>query len=477
MPEPKEGETEKQFVSRCIPIVMEDGTAEDNEQAAAVCHSMWGKSRGGKSDETIITFGGAVKALGDGKLGGYLVRFTAPNEPDLQLDYFDASSQFGEAKASPVYYNHGLDPMLGLRQLADGELELKDAGVWIEAQLALRDEYEQAIYALAEKGKLGWSSGTAPHLVEREEKEGAYHVLRWPLGLDASLTPTPADPGNRAMPLKAWAETNIGNLKALTEDGIIEMPSGSATDGDEVKAQDIVEENAPRNADNVEGESMSEEKIEATVEETPTVDVEAIAKAAAEEAVKAYRATLEDEPPINQAGFVSGVNDEADRKLEGGFKSAGEFFIAVMNAGSGGGVDQRLLPLNTPDGYDVGKAMGQTFVGSVSSAAMAAKGWRKATGLEEELPSAGGFLVGTDRQPGILARMYDVGQLLDALADDLNLSIRTDDAGSPCIVNTRKDPFPPSFQPFLLFFWWYAPYFQQRGLDCTTLEELGRELI
>jgi len=41
MPKPKKGEKEKDFIARCIPIVIEDETAEDQEQAIAVCYSMW----------------------------------------------------------------------------------------------------------------------------------------------------------------------------------------------------------------------------------------------------------------------------------------------------------------------------------------------------------------------------------------------------------------------------------------------------
>ena len=33
MPDPREGESRKEFVSRCIPIVLKDGTAEDQDQA------------------------------------------------------------------------------------------------------------------------------------------------------------------------------------------------------------------------------------------------------------------------------------------------------------------------------------------------------------------------------------------------------------------------------------------------------------
>ena len=41
MPEPGQGESRTDFVERCIPIVLEDGTAEDGDQAVAVCNSMW----------------------------------------------------------------------------------------------------------------------------------------------------------------------------------------------------------------------------------------------------------------------------------------------------------------------------------------------------------------------------------------------------------------------------------------------------
>ncbi len=55
-------------------------------------------------------------------------------------------------------------------------------------------------------GQLGWSSGTAAHLVEREEAGEAWKIKMWPLGLDASLTPTPAEPRNKVIPLKSLSD-------------------------------------------------------------------------------------------------------------------------------------------------------------------------------------------------------------------------------------------------------------------------------
>lgn len=41
MPTPQQGESRTDFISRCIPIVLDDGTADSNDQAVAVCSSMW----------------------------------------------------------------------------------------------------------------------------------------------------------------------------------------------------------------------------------------------------------------------------------------------------------------------------------------------------------------------------------------------------------------------------------------------------
>jgi len=41
MPKPNKNEKEDDFISRCIPIVIEEGTTDDPDQAAAICHSMW----------------------------------------------------------------------------------------------------------------------------------------------------------------------------------------------------------------------------------------------------------------------------------------------------------------------------------------------------------------------------------------------------------------------------------------------------
>ena len=41
MPTPAKNESQEHYVSRCIPIVLKEGTAKDQKQAAAICFSMW----------------------------------------------------------------------------------------------------------------------------------------------------------------------------------------------------------------------------------------------------------------------------------------------------------------------------------------------------------------------------------------------------------------------------------------------------
>ena len=57
-------------------------------------------------EDNLMYFGDQVKALGDGKVGGYLVRYGNPKEPDLTGDFFTKDTDLGveEGAKVPVYY-------------------------------------------------------------------------------------------------------------------------------------------------------------------------------------------------------------------------------------------------------------------------------------------------------------------------------------------------------------------------------------
>ena len=147
--------------------------------------------------------GSSIKATGKGMVSGYLVRFGNPEDTDLERDYFTKSTDFGmefadgSAHKLGLYYNHGMDPVVKTKKIGYGSIKMTDFGLWYEAQLDLADEYAKMIYELAKKGKLGFSSGAASHMVDREKVGKSYEIKRWNLA-EASLTPQPAESRNMA---------------------------------------------------------------------------------------------------------------------------------------------------------------------------------------------------------------------------------------------------------------------------------------
>jgi hypothetical protein len=161
----------------------------------------------GKALDALVAFGGAVKALGEGKVGGYLVRFSDPANPadrDLMGEYFTKSTYFGAraGDGADALFHHGMPVAEGLEALADRLLPpiktvVDEVGVWAEIVLNMADEYERMIYDMVQAGKLGWSSGAPSHMVRRVGSQ----ITRWPIA-EGSLTPMPAEPRNKVVSLK-----------------------------------------------------------------------------------------------------------------------------------------------------------------------------------------------------------------------------------------------------------------------------------
>lgn len=181
-----------------------------------------------KSVDDVIEIGSSVKMLADGRYSGYLVRFGDTEHVDLEGEYFSKDTDFGldEDTKTAIYYHHGQDAVLGKRVLGKGVLLKDDTGIWVEGQLALRDRWEHAVREMGLQGKLNWSSGTAGHLVERESQGKATWIKRWPLGLDASMTPTPAEPG-AILTMKSYQALDTPALKGFVLEDAAEAVVGT----------------------------------------------------------------------------------------------------------------------------------------------------------------------------------------------------------------------------------------------------------
>ena len=249
-------------------------------------------------DESLITFGAEVKALGGGKVGGYLVRFSTSADPDLTGDFFTKQTDFGGATRSDVYYQHGLDAKIGKRKIGDASLTFDDVGAWVDAQLNMRDEYEKAIYQLAEKNKLNWSSGTAAHLVERKPAGKAHEIIKWPLGLDASLTPTPAEPRNSAIPLKSFQPTTL-EVEAT--------PQAEQENRDETQTPTAAADQPTNN----QGAKKMADEVQTTPQADPVAELTASVKA-----LKDQFEALKKEPPMPMKGFAINTTGLGDSETK-----------------------------------------------------------------------------------------------------------------------------------------------------------------
>jgi HK97 family phage major capsid protein len=128
-----------------------------------------------------------------GRVGGYLVVWGSPEQRDLQGEYFTPETELGLDwyDQRPALYHHGLDGSVKAAVIGVIDtLRADSTGVWAEAQLDTRQRYVRTIQKLVDKGALGWSSGSLPHLVEVAD-DG--RIVRWPI-VEGSLTPTPAEP-------------------------------------------------------------------------------------------------------------------------------------------------------------------------------------------------------------------------------------------------------------------------------------------
>jgi len=162
--------------------------------------------------DSLIAFGGELKALGDGKVGGYLVRFGNENEPDLSntRDWFAKSTYFGARNGDgcDTTINHGIP----LRSTFTSEAERKvieyaaglilppiktqmdDIGIFASTILDLSNDYQAMVAKMIAEKRMLWSSGAVEHLVKRTPMaNNTNRVDMWIIG-EAAFTPTPAEP-------------------------------------------------------------------------------------------------------------------------------------------------------------------------------------------------------------------------------------------------------------------------------------------
>lgn len=353
-----------------------------------------------------------IKALGDWEIEVLGVPYGSPEERDSDNEYFTPDTKLHEDKYGlpPVVVYHGLDknqkptkPEYIGRTLA---YEDKADGRWYRAVLDKGNEYAAKVWEAVQKGTAAVSSG-ASHLA-RVATDGM--IAEWPVTelsiWDNSAGTNPqANPKAIAMPAKYQVHEHQ-NQEA-------EQENGGAGVGDNNIDEVLITNDVPT-------KNKEQQMTEQVKEQTPVFDsAELIAgigaefsKAVAElkEAqAQEMKAWKEKDEPIKSGG-VAVVGDEADRALEGNpFKTPGEFYMEVKNAAQGRTIDERIKPLKS-EMYEEG------IIYKLPKIAQNAL--KAPSGLSEVVPADGGFLVGTQRQPGVGMRSdSELGQVWNRAAN------------------------------------------------------------
>ncbi|HEU4340998.1 MAG TPA: phage major capsid protein [Candidatus Binatia bacterium] len=417
MPNVSDYSKEDDWMGACVPAMVGEG--REQEQAVAACMSMWRerksfdgmtieeavahflkvgarhtrkemesfqtvhdimvengamcKKTNGKSEpvEELIAFGDSIKAvkLDDGsvKFTGYLVRFGDEKHTDLTGDFFTKDTDFGDATESDVYFNHRLPIEIdGVKieykgRMGRAKLVKDDIGVFAETILKARNAYEKAIIDAGLADALGWSSGTAGHLVDRTPVGKAQRIDQWILGVDSSTTPTPAEPRNRVIPLKSL-NTSASGMTETDDQKPIEELITKESDMNETELKTLLADN----------NKAIIESMTATIKETVKAEVEPAAK-------KAVDDVLDKLPEVKaRLGAVQVTHDPADVP----FKSIAANMIAIRaNTVTHGNADNDYPRLR----------------------------FLKATGASEGVPQDGGILLDPTLSGEVLKPLHEEG--------------------------------------------------------------------
>ena len=112
-----------------------------------------------------------VKALTEttATVAGYGVIFGGA---DLEGDTFTKATNFmlDLVPQKLVCYDHTMSAQVPHVIGTVKSVTADETGLWVEAELKRSEDYVEAVLKLIERGVIGWSSGSVPHLVRREAK-------------------------------------------------------------------------------------------------------------------------------------------------------------------------------------------------------------------------------------------------------------------------------------------------------------------
>ena len=300
-------------------------------------HEFWleqtGQNEEPEDEVAMVTSALELKAVTDDHftVGGMGVVFGAK---DLEGDTFavDTDYMLDTVTEPIVLYDHAMEIKSVLGRVT--KISKRDAGLWFEAQLDRAKDYAEQVLQLVKAGKLGYSTGSVAHLVERLEG----NIKRWPI-YELSLTPTPAEPRTLGVEyLKGLGVVIPANADAET------MPSeGKTLEGDQPESatpERTVDAEVYAVTQNhiTETDIMAEEvKVapEATDEKpaAPVIDMDALREDVAHTVKDAVKASLAEEVEEHGGILTEAPKLKKETKM-GGDHDGGDAFMHWVKTGS-----------------------------------------------------------------------------------------------------------------------------------------------
>jgi len=199
MPTPGEGESQNEFISRCISYMHDEHPDMDDDQIQAACYDIWREDKEGLDPmhairrvvlEPIRSF---EDAEGKTKYRAMAIRFGSPEETDWYGTYFDKDTEYhlDWFRTRPWIYDHGYNPMMGPMRIGSWtDVEWTDEGIFFVGELLDHFKFREAVEELINRSVLFPSTGTLSYLMDWDWETG--HMKSWPI-VELSSTTRPAE--------------------------------------------------------------------------------------------------------------------------------------------------------------------------------------------------------------------------------------------------------------------------------------------
>lgn len=375
------------------------------------------------------------------RMGNYIVLYGDENHRDLEFlrsgpnpdgslgEFFTKSTKldsiYTKSGVLPIDWEHGEAPDPGgppqdeLLGYVDWKTAVSDSvGVFVQRVLKRAGKYAEALQILLDAGILTNSSAAIP---ERVVVKNTGEIVSWPLRAD-TLTVMPCEPRmmtqNVMHAIKTLTEAHVqpkvepdgANTPATTaKTAPLQTTSKAGTKtGREIRMNKEFFLKKAAKALGKEVSQLTSAEYAAALEgtewegETPPVQmvpldaVKAIATEAAVEATKVALKAVGGQLPANNGAPGTATIDVTLDEGDQPFAHDGEFFMAVKSAAiDPANIDKRLVKYRVTERAE-----------------------KAGQGMNEAVPSEGGFLVPGNVKDGILERAYSTGEILKRVSTD-----------------------------------------------------------